>query len=233
MNKKTLTALALVLTMFAGSSQAAITNIAVNGDFETGDFTGWTKFPGTLGEAGQTIVAGNPGSAARLEENDPNANIIKQANLRPGEWTEGDQIDIQFDIRGQALAGGVLFAEFFSELSGGGTSKAEILGGGPIFPDANPDTWTTHNFSATVGSDSSGGVTLQFNVACGGDPACASAYSIDNVIINADVEVEPPPPPPPGEFGGSVAVPTTSQWALILLTMLLGFVVFTNRGRLF
>ena len=49
--------------------------------------------------------------------------------------TQGKQIDIQFDIRGQAGAGGVLFAEFFSEILPEGVSKAEILSGGPLFPN--------------------------------------------------------------------------------------------------
>ncbi|MBT8073406.1 MAG: IPTL-CTERM sorting domain-containing protein [Xanthomonadales bacterium] len=229
MSKKTITALALALTMFAGAAQAAITDVAVNGDFETGDFTGWTLFPGSLGPAGQTIVAGNPGSAARLLETAPAANIIKQANLLPGEWTEGQLIEIQFDISGTAGAGGVLFAELFSELSGGGTSKAEILGGGPLFPDANPEVWTTYNFSGTVGPDSSGGITLQFNSACAPVEGCIADYRIDNVIITADIEGPVGPPISPR----TSAIPTTSQWALIMLTMLLGLVVFTNRKRLF
>jgi len=229
MKIKTITALSLALTMFAGASQAAITDIAVNGDFETGDFTGWTLFPGSLGPAGQTIVAGNPGSAARLEEPNPAANIIKQANLLPGEWTEGQQIDIQFDIRGTAQAGGVLFAEMFSEITGGGTSKAEILGGGPLFPNANSEVWTTYNFSSTVGPDSSGGITLQFNAACAPVEGCIADYTIDNVIISADIEGPPPPP----QSGPTNAIPTTSQWALIMLSMLLGLVVFTRRKHLF
>ena len=226
MTKKTITALAVALSMFAGASQAAITDIAVNGDFETGDFTGWVQFPGSLGEAGQTIVAGNPGSAARLLETAPAANIIKHANLLPGEWTEGQQIDIQFDIRGTAGAGGVLFAEMFSELEGGGTSKSEILGGGPLFPNADPNVWTTYNFSSTVGPDSSGGITLQFNSACAPVVDCIADYTIDNVIINADIVG-----PPTGN--SATSIPTTSQWALIMMTMLLGLVVFANRKRLF
>ena len=230
MSKKTITALAVALTMFAGASHAAITDVAVNGDFETGDFTGWELFPGSLGPAGQTIVAGNPGSAARLVETAPAANIIKQANLLPGEWTAGQQIDIQFDIRGIAGAGGVLFAEIFTELSGGGTSKSEILGGGPLFPNGDPNVWTTYNFSSTVGPDSSGGMTLQFNAACAPVEGCIADYSIDNVIITADIDVTPPPPPVTPSTNG---IPTTSQWALILLTMLVGLVVFTNRRRLF
>lgn len=230
MSKKTITALALALTMFAGASQAALTDVAVNGDFETGDFSGWTLFPGSLGAAGQTIVAGNPGSAGRLVETAAAANIIKQANLLPGEWTEGQQVDIQFDIRGTAGAGGVLFAEMFSELSGGGTSKAEILGGGPLFPNADPNVWTTYEFSSTVGPDSTGGITLQFNSACAPIEGCIADYSIDNVTITADIEA---PVPPPRPILPTSAIPTTSQWALIMLTMLLGLVVFTNRKRLF
>ena len=229
MNKKTITALAVALTMIAGAAQAAITDIAVNGDFETGDFTGWTQFPGSLGDAGQTIVAGNPGSAARLLETAPAPSVIKQANLLPGEWTEGQQIDIQFDISGVAGNGGVLFAEFFSEIDPEGVSKAEILGGGPLFPNADPSVWTTYNFSVTVGPDSSNGVTLQFASVCAPVDGCIADYAIDNVIITADIDA---PPPPPGTQPTS-AIPTTSEWALILLTMLLGFAVFANRKRLF
>ena len=229
MSKKTITALAVALTMFAGAAQAAITDIAVNGDFETGDFTGWTQFPGSLGDDSQTIVPGNPGSAARLLETAPAPSVIKQANLLPGEWTEGQQIDIQFDISGIAGNGGVLFAEFFSEIDPEGVSKAEILGGGPLFPNADPNVWTTYNFSVTVGPDSSNGVTLQFASVCAPVDGCIADYVIDNVIITADIDA---PPPPPGPQPTS-AIPTTSEWALILLTMLLGFAVFANRKRLF
>lgn len=232
MSKKTITALAFALTVFAGTSQAAVTNIAVNGDFETGDFTGWTQFPGSLGEAGQTIVAGNPGWAARLNEPNAAGSVIKQANLLPGEWTEGQQVDIEFEIRGSAAAGGVFFAEFFSELAGGGTSKTEILSGGPLFPNADPNVWTKFNFSATVGPDSSGGITLQLKSSCGADAGCVADYTIDNVIINADVGEEPPPPPPP-PVDSATSIPTTSQWGLIMLTMLLGLTAFANRKRLF
>ena len=187
---------AMGITLFASSAQAVYQDIAVNGDFETGDLTGWTLFPGSLGAAGQTIVAGNPGSAVRLLEPAPAANIIKQANLLPGAWTEGQQIDIQFDIRGTAAAGGVIFAEFFMELEGGVLGPGSgILGGGPLFPNANPDVWTTYNFTTFAGPDTSGGVTLQFNSACAPIDGCIADYSIDNVMISADVEVPAVPVP--------------------------------------
>jgi len=229
MYKKLITALAFALIMSAGVSHAAITDIAVNGDFETGDYTGWTQFPGSLGDAGQTIVAGNPGSAGNLLETAPASSVIKQANLLPGEWTEGQQIDIQFDIRGVAAAGGVLFAEFFSEILPEGVSKAEILGGGPLFPNANPDVWTTYNFSATVGPDSSNGITLQFAAACAPIDGCIADYAIDNVIITADIDA---PPPPPINIS-TAGIPTLSQWALIMLVMFVGLMTFANRKRLF
>ena len=49
-------------------------------------------------------------------------------------------------------------------------------------------------------------------------------------ILNVDAAVGPPPasPPPP-----ATPIPTTSQWALIMLSMLIGLMVFANRRRLF
>ena len=186
---------AMGFTLFAGAAQAAYQDIAVNGGFETGDFTGWTQFPGSLGAGGQTVVApGNAsGFAGFLSEPNAAANVIKQANLLPGAWVEGQQVDVTFDIRGSSAAGGVLFAEAFSEITGEGVSKAEILGGGPLFPNADSDVWSSYAYSFTVGPDSSGGITLQFAVACGADAGCVADYYLDNVTISADVSAVPVP----------------------------------------
>jgi len=182
--------MAMVLALSAGAAQAAIIDIAVNGDFETGDFTGWSQFPGSLGAAGQTIVAGNPGSAANLNEPNPAANILKQANLLAGSWLGGETVDIQFDLKGSAGAGGVFFVEFFNELSGGGVGP----GSGILSVIANPTAdWTTYNFATTVDASATGGITLQFNSTCGADANCFADFSIDNVSINADVSAVPVP----------------------------------------
>ena len=72
------------ITLFAGAAQAAYQDIAINGGFENGDFTGWALFPGSLGPAGQQISSTNPSSglySGRLTETAAAANIIKQANL--------------------------------------------------------------------------------------------------------------------------------------------------------
>ena len=181
---------AMGITLFAVAAQAAYQDIAVNGDFETGDFTGWTQFPGTGGAAAQTIVAGNPGSAARLLETNPAANLIKQANLLPGAWN-GQTVDIQFDLKGSSANGAVFFVEFFNELAGGGSLGPGIIGQ----IDNAPSDWTTYNFSTIAGDaiTAAGGVTLQLNGVCGGVPGCLSDWQIDNVSISADVNAVPVP----------------------------------------
>jgi hypothetical protein len=181
---------AMGFTLFAGAAQAAFQDIAVNGDFETGDFTGWATFPGSLGAAGQTIVAGNPGSAANLNEPNPAANIIKQANLLAGTWLGGETVDIQFDLKGSAGIGGVFFVEFFNELDGGGVGP----GSGILDVISNPTAnWTTYNYTTFADASATGGITLQLNSTCGADAGCFADFSIDNVSISADVSAVPVP----------------------------------------
>jgi hypothetical protein len=59
-----------------------------------------------------------------------------------------------------------------------------------------------------------------------GSGAIAAADVTNVSVACVDDAVTPPPAP-------MVPVPTLSQWALILLTMLLGLMVFANRRRLF
>jgi hypothetical protein len=96
--------------------------------------------------------------------------LIKNANLQAGNLTPGAVVTVSFDMRGTLSgAGGVVFAELFSELAGEGVSKAEILGNGPLEPTA---AWTTYSFTTTLGADVSGGVTLQLKASCGAVVGC-------------------------------------------------------------
>lgn len=158
-------------------------NLANNGGFETGGFDCVQQF---LNGGMQSVVTTNPATgtyAARLTVTTQDVDtVLKFANLTPGAFTPGQTIHISFDMRGAVTPGGVVFAEFFSEITGGGTSSAEILlGGGPIFPDADPATWNNFRTTALTGSDTSGGITLQLKAASGA--GTADVY-FDNVCVS-------------------------------------------------
>jgi hypothetical protein len=172
----------------AGGGGGTGSNLAINGDFETGDLSGWTSFAtennGTF-EVSTAQANGGLYSGLVIADVDgigsPSFPVVKQANIGVGTVTPNTSVTITFDLYGSvAGAGGVVFAEFFSELSGGGVSKSEILGGGPLFPNG---TWTTYSFTTTTGNDVSGGVTLQLKADCGGNSGCKIDAYFDNVTV--------------------------------------------------
>jgi hypothetical protein len=79
--------------------------------------------------------------------------------------------------------------ELFSELSGGGTSKSELL----LVNPTGTTGWQTFAFDAILGSDVSGGITLQLKAACGAVAGCTSEAYFDNVSVTADVSAVPVP----------------------------------------
>ena len=175
------------ISIFAMSAQAAPLELAVNRDFETGDFTGWVLFPSTPGNI--TIISpGNASTYAGCINNttSTSASVMKNANIGVGTVVPGETITISFDARGATALGGVVFPEFFSELSGGGVSKAEILGGAPLALDANPAVWKTFNYTTTAGPDVSGGVTLQLGAITGADQGSTSEVYFDNISVTVD-----------------------------------------------
>lgn len=169
-----------------GGGGSTGTELTVNGDFETGNKNGWTEFP----NGGATFAVSNAESnggtfSGKLTAGEAQDVVIKQANLAAGTITNGQSVTIKFDLKGTlAGAGGVVFAEFFSELSAGGTSKAEILSGGPLFPTS---TWTTYTYTTTTASiaqgNVGGGVTLQPKAACGAVAGCNVVAYFDNVSV--------------------------------------------------
>lgn len=184
---KTLAALTAAAVLSVGTASAV--EVAVNGDFETGDFTGWTDFL----SPDASIETADPFAGtfyARIDnQNDGGvAALMKNANVGIGQVSAFDEVTLTFWARGNAGVGGVHFVELFSEVSGGGTSKSEILGGGPLFP-ASDTVWQEYSFTTTLGSDVSGGVTIQFNAATGAVSGSSSTLEIDNVSL--DVVPEP------------------------------------------
>jgi hypothetical protein len=171
--------------------------LTTNGDFETGDTSGWTSFAAenngtfaaTMAQANGGAWSGNLVASVPAGGGPASFPVVKQANIGIGTVAPNSPVTISFDLFGSLTgAGGVVFAEFFSELSGGGTSKAEILSGGPLFPVAPNDWtagWVTYTFNTTTGPDVSGGVTLQLKTDCGANAGCTVDAYFDNVSVTA------------------------------------------------
>lgn len=181
---------AATLALCAGAAQAV--ELTTNGGFETGTLAGWTQFPTAAGQ--QTASGSNPyaGSfAGAINNGVPMTNsLFKQANIGIGIVQPGMEIKISFAARGRyAEPGGVAFAEFFSELSGGGVSKGQILGNAPLALDSNPEVWKLFNFTTTAGPDVSGGVTLQLGATNG--PAGGTMMWYDNASVSVQAIPEP------------------------------------------
>ena len=170
----------------------------VNGDFETGDFTGWvqTRVPDGVGSIAidNSAQGGRTGSVARLitDANATRTNdvLISQVALAAGTVTAGDSIDVSFDLYGTLSgAGGVVFVEvIFLDATGQDVGGRDFVG--PAAPYVPTTTWTTHSGTVIAGTatgggtfDVSGGVTLQLKAACGAIDGCGVDASFDNVTF--------------------------------------------------
>ena len=156
--------------------------LTINGDFETGDGTGWSDFSGAGATFTATDTQANGGVySGNLAAGQASAALVKQANIGIGTVQPESTVEISFDLLGSLSGdGSVVIAEFFSELSGGGVSKSEILFGPPNFPTG---TWTSYSYTVTTGNDVSGSVTLQLKAECGAVAGCGVDAYFDNVSV--------------------------------------------------
>jgi len=171
----------------------------VNGDFETGDFTGWTltQVPANRGSIALDTSGqgGRAGNVARLiaagDATGTNDVLISQVALAAGTVAPGDSIDVSFDLYGSLTgAGGVVFVEvIFLDASGQDVGGRNFVG--PAAPYTPTNTWTDHSGTVIAGTsvdgsqwDVSGGVTLQLKAACGAIAGgCGVDASFDNVTF--------------------------------------------------
>lgn len=185
--KKTLVCGLSMVLVATWTMSASAQELTSNGGFETGDTSDWEDFTVAPQTFNITSDANSGSWAAEVFNNTPaSPAVVKQANLGIGTVSPGDQIAISFAAKGSSAEGGVAFAEFFSEIDGGGTSSSEILSGGPL---TLTDQYQTFNFMTTAGPDVSGGITLQFNAVTGGATGSTSVLFIDD----ASVQIVPEP----------------------------------------
>lgn len=206
-NKCTKLVAAMGVTLFAGAAQAAVQNVVTNGDFETGDLTGWLTFPSPSGSA--TVGAPNsPLGAAGANSvtlhadgsGGPSFPAVKVERLGEGLLTDGAPVTISFDvfsplqtvdINGGDFVGQVVFiAEFFTERTGDNGAVNEILIGPPTW--ITPE-WQHFEFNTFLAADAGGGVSLLFKADCGANVNCRFDAVIDNVSIVTDVSAVPVP----------------------------------------
>jgi len=177
--------IALVASLVAAPALAQ-QELTINGDFEAGDATGFNVFVGPPERTFEVVSDPVSGSFIGEINNTLSGNpaVIQQANLGVGVVTPGETIEISFDARGEFGVGGVAFAEFFSELDGGGTSSSAILGGGPL---SLTNVFQTFTFTAVTGPDVAGGVTLQFNAATGAITGSTAFLAVDNLSVTRTI----------------------------------------------
>ena len=182
----------------SGGGGGGGTGALVNGDFETGDFTGWTPVfgPPGIGTAApdNSGQGGRSGTVARLnaagQGTTGNDVLIVQGPIGAGTIQAGDTITVSFDLYGSlAGPGGVVFVEVIFLDGAGNDNGRDFLDNDPTpyFPNG---TWTTYSGDVTAGTrfdgssaDVSGGITLSLKAACGADVACAADASFDNVTL--------------------------------------------------
>lgn len=175
------TALTITLAALTSYTMAGI-ELTNNGDFELGTVDGWTSFPTPNSTFAATGDAFSGSFAGELYNPDEAAGaVIKQANMGVGTVTAGQEVTISFWAKGAAGVGGVSFAEFFSEIDGGGVSSSVLLGGSPLFVGAD---WSFYSFTTNAGPDVSGGVTLQFAAITGAVTGSTMQLFVDDVSVS-------------------------------------------------
>jgi len=159
-------------------------NLLVNGDFETGDFTGWVVLGESPSSMGSVLSGDNgpslPGTNNAYLSNEAEAlALLLKQSTEAGSGVPGAcvySIDLKLD---QADVGGVLFVNIFAEQAGGG-----VIGGsgllGPLWPW---NTWTTFSgsFSAPAGTDF---LTIQVEAVTGAASGTNCKVHVDNVVLD-------------------------------------------------
>jgi PKD domain/Carbohydrate binding domain len=157
------------------------TNIANNGDFETGTDTGWMRFQnGGTSVLDNTINNGGTWSG-KLATGGPSNPAFKQERIGTGTVKAGDVVRVRFDHKGSVVQPGAVFNVLLFGEGASGASFTHVFNPAPI-PGTN---WTTFTGTFTIGAgiDVSQGISFLIEAVCGGDAGCSVSANIDNVTV--------------------------------------------------
>jgi len=181
--------LATVFAVIALAGTATAQNILTNGDFETGDLSGWVVAGGNasatvtveMGDNGPTLPGNNYAYLSNFGE--AIGLTLKQTtavgSISDGELTYG--FDLKLD---QADIGGVVFVEVFAEQSGVGIVGSSGLMG-PFWPWNAWESYTG-SFIAPVGADFA---TIQITAVTGAAVGTSCVLRADNVSLEQEGSV--------------------------------------------
>jgi len=177
--------LAVLALPLAGAMDARADNLLTNGDFETGDLTGWEVY-GYGANASVTVQSSDngpsaPGTHNAYLDNHTGAAValLLKQSTPAGTGIAGTTL-YSFDLKlDEANVGGVLFVNIFAEQEGGG-----VIGGsglqGPFWPW---DVWTPYSgsFVAPAGTDF---LTIQIEAVTGANIDSTLKAHVDNVVLD-------------------------------------------------
>ena len=156
-------------------------NLATNGDFETGDDTGFQLFQNG-GSASLDNTINNGGTwSGRIATNGPSNPAFKQERFGAGTVQAGDIVQIQFDHIGSVVQPGAVFNVLLFGEGAAGASFTHVFNPSPSLVD----TWSTFTGTFTIpgGTDVSEGISFLIEGVCGGDTGCSVTANIDNISV--------------------------------------------------
>jgi len=178
-----------ILAVLAMASIASAQNLLVNGDFETGDLTGW-EINGISGSSDVTIASPDNGPTAPGTHNAFMSNTAEAIGLNMKQSTPiggvgAGLVTYSFDLKlDEAGPGGVFFVQLFAEQDGVG-----VIGGsgvlGPFWPWNAWETFTG-SFNAPAGTEF---LTIQFVPTTGAVTGSTCIAHVDNVILESESAV--------------------------------------------
>lgn len=156
-------------------------NLAANGDFETGDATGWFLFQNG-GTAALDNTQQNGGAwSGRLATGGQSNPAFKQERIGAGTVAAGDVVRVQFDHIGAVVQPGAVFNVLLFGEGAAGASFTHVFNPAPMLSAG----WTTFSgqFTIAPGTDVSEGISFLIEAVCGGDVGCSVTANIDNVTV--------------------------------------------------